>query len=76
MEKNDVTRTSPTIDETPLSEDEWRGPVFDLLFEYSEWLDSDQHLVVGAGEIEEGDQRTHDDLVKQFMNDPARIRGQ
>lgn len=32
-----------------------------LLHQYSEWLDADQHL------IKDGDERTHDDLVKQFL---------
>lgn len=39
-------------------------PVFDILHQYSEWLDADQKLILDPIL---GDDRSHDDLVKQFM---------
>lgn len=39
----------------------------EILFAYSEWLDSEQHLV--RGEEETGDKRSHDDLVEQFLEE-------
>ncbi|SIE27960.1 MULTISPECIES: hypothetical protein [Mycobacteroides] len=39
--------------------------LFDQLFAYSEWLDGDQHLIVGDNVSE--DKRSHDQLVRDFL---------
>ncbi|WP_195167806.1 hypothetical protein [Mycobacteroides abscessus] len=39
--------------------------VFDKLFAYSEWLDGDQHLVVGDSVSD--DKRSHEQLVRDFL---------
>jgi hypothetical protein len=43
-----------------------RDKAKDLLFEYSEWLDG-QGLIVGP-DIRNADERTHDQLVEDFLN--------
>lgn len=52
------------------------GRVLDMLLEYSEWLDADQHLMYGDGGAvgqpdsvpnREPDTRTHAELVRDFM---------
>lgn len=39
--------------------------LYDKLFKYSEWLDGDQHLIVGDNVSE--DKRSHDQLVRDFL---------
>lgn len=39
--------------------------LYDKLFEYSEWLDGDQHLIVGDNVSD--DKRSHDQLVRDFL---------
>lgn len=36
-----------------------------VVFEYSEWLDSDKKLLTPK----EGDEQTHEDLVRQFFEE-------
>lgn len=40
--------------------------VWDYVFQYSEWLDADQQLVIG--DDVSGDKRTHEDLVEEYFN--------
>lgn len=42
-----------------------REILFDQLFAYSEWLDGEQHLIVGDNVSD--DKRSHEQLVKDFL---------
>lgn len=48
------------------SEDELKAKIKEIVFEYSEWLDSEQHLVSGGTA---DDNRSHEDLVNQFFEE-------
>lgn len=39
-----------------------------LLLRYSEWLDSEQHLIKADSE---GDSRTHEELVNEFLRETS-----
>ncbi|AOQ28553.1 hypothetical protein I5H99_gp101 [Mycobacterium phage WillSterrel] len=41
--------------------------VRELIFQYSEWLDADQHLIVG--DVASSDKRSHAELVDTFLKE-------